>query len=74
MKEKNYSQKDLGRRLKELLNERKKVQQELADYLEVTQAYISQIIAGKTAMNLTTLDGICKFLDTTPNYLIYGTK
>ena len=74
MIERNYTPEDLGRRLKELLNEKNISQRKFANELGVNEGYISHIIKGERALILTNLCKACEILATTPNYLIYGIK
>ncbi len=74
MLKKNYLPKDLGARLKALLIERDISQRELSTMLNLDEGYISNVISGKRSLILSNLDRVCKLLDTTPNYLMYGEK
>ncbi|MDE6469462.1 MAG: helix-turn-helix domain-containing protein [Eubacterium sp.] len=47
-------------------------QQKLAELMDVSVGYISQIERGITKPNLTTIDNICKHLKCDLNYIITG--
>lgn len=74
MIDKNYTPKDLGSRLKELIKENNLTQIQFSEKIEFSRPYISCMIGGKRSLSIETLDKICKALNTTPDYLIYGIK
>ena len=47
-------------------------QESMAEYLDVSTAFISKIERGKTQLSLERLVQICHYLDTTPTQLLYG--
>ena len=48
-------------------------QERLADYLDVSPAFISKIERGKTQLSLERLVQICQYLNVSPTALLYGT-
>lgn len=63
----------IGSRIKEKRKENKQTQEKLAETLDVTVGYISQIERGITKVNLETLSEICAALNTDLCYFINGT-
>lgn len=70
----NYSLADMGARVGELMAERGHCQSELANMLGMNQSFISYLIRGRKGPTVDTLDRLCRALDTTPNYLMYGLR
>ncbi len=67
-----YDPKDLGNRLQGLLYEQEISRKNLCMSLDLSKSILSRIINGDRNLTLKNLDKICKLLETTPNYLIYG--
>lgn len=49
-------------------------QAHLAEFLDVSNAYISKIERGRTAVNLDHLDKICTVLNTSVEFILSGTS
>jgi transcriptional regulator with XRE-family HTH domain len=63
----------MGRRIKKIRKQQKITQKHLAESLEVSTVYISQIENGKTKINLERLVNLANLLDTEPGFLLNGT-
>jgi transcriptional regulator with XRE-family HTH domain len=59
----------IGKRIKKSREENGFTQEQLAEFLDVSNAYISKIERGKTAINLNMLSEICDCLKITPSYI-----
>lgn len=64
--------KAIGRRIKEKRNERGLTQSQIAESLEVSDQYISQIESGKVNLSLNRLVDISDLLDESLSFLING--
>lgn len=62
----------IGKRIKKLRDENGCTQEQLAEFLDVSNAYISKIERGKTTINLNTLSNICDYLKVSPSYILTG--
>lgn len=62
----------IGKRLKKTGEEKGYTQEKLAEFLNVSNAYVSKIERGKTTVNLNTLSNICDFLDISPAFVLTG--
>ena len=62
----------MGERLKKARIEKKFTQEQLAEKLKVSIAYISRIETGKTHVNLQRLNELCAVLDTSESYILNG--
>ncbi|MCI8519527.1 MAG: helix-turn-helix transcriptional regulator [Clostridia bacterium] len=62
----------MGERLKKARIEKKFTQEQLAEKLKVSIAYISRIETGKTHVNLKRLNELCSVLDTSESYILNG--
>lgn len=67
-----YDPKDLVVRLKEIMHEKDINQADLADKMEVTQAFISLTLNGKKNFNTQRLAEICNQIGVSPTYLMFG--
>lgn len=62
----------IGKRIKQARKDNKKTQEDLAEYLEVSNSYISRIERGTTKLSLELLVKICTYLSISPSYLLTG--
>ena len=63
----------IGQRLAKRRKEKHITQEQLAEYLDVSTAFISKIECGRTQINLERLVQICHFLEIEPSYILQGT-
>lgn len=64
----------LGQRIANRRKNNKITQERLAEYLDVSIAFVSKIERGKTQISLERLVQICQFLDISPGELITGAQ
>lgn len=64
--------KSIGKRLQKSRKKANITQEELAELLDVSVGYVSQIERGITKPKLTTIDNICEHLKCDLNYIITG--
>ena len=64
----------IGRRIKKARIEKKYTQEQLADNLDVSVAYMSRLERGNTTVNLKRLTQIAEALNITPGYLLTGSN
>lgn len=62
----------IGRRIKNIRLKRNLKQEELADKIDVSVAFMSRVEAGKSQINLKRLIQIAKVLNVSPGYLLTG--
>lgn len=62
----------IGRRIKQARQTKGYTQEQLAEKLDVSNAYISKIERGKTPINLDRLSDLCIMLEKTPEYILGG--
>lgn len=62
----------IGERLKKARIKKGITQEELAEDMDISIAYISRIENGKTHVSLTRLNELCLILDTTEGYILNG--
>lgn len=62
----------IGKRLQDARKLKKLTQERLAEKLEVSVGYVSQIERGITKPNLEMIDTICKHLDCDLSYIVSG--
>lgn len=62
----------IGKRIKKCREDEGYTQEQLAEFLDVSNAYISKIERGKTSINLNTLATICEYLKVTPSFILTG--
>ncbi|WP_371367739.1 hypothetical protein SRRS_15670 [Sporomusa rhizae] len=62
----------IGQRIKKIRKQKNLTQEKLAESLEVSTVYISQVENGKTKLNLEMLIRIASLLNTDPGYFITG--
>lgn len=60
----------IGNRLKELRNQCNFTQEQLEDYLNLSQGHLSKIENGKRNLNLTLLDKLCAVYNCSPEYIL----
>ena len=64
----------IGRRIKEARNSQNLTQEELADELNISVAFLSRVETGKSHINLKRLTQIAEFLKVSPGYLLTGSN
>jgi len=64
----------IGNRIKKAREDKGVTQETLAEFMDVSNAYISKIERGRTPINLDNLGKICVVLETTPDYILRGTN
>ena len=64
----------IGRRIREARLNKKIRQEELADKINVSVAYMSRVETGKSQINLKRLTQIAEVLDVSPGYLLIGSN
>ena len=62
----------IGRRIKEARNNQNLTQEELADELNISVAFLSRVERGNSHINLKRLNQICGLLDVSEGYLLNG--
>lgn len=62
----------MGERLRKTRVKKGYTQEQLAEIMKVSVAYISRIETGKTHINLTRLNELCTILGTTESYVLNG--
>ena len=62
----------IGKRIKQARENKGLTQEKLAEYLDVSNAYISKIERGKTPINLDRLSEICVVLEESTEYILNG--
>lgn len=62
----------MGERLRKARIKKGFTQEQLAEALKVSIAYVSRIETGKTRVNLKRLNQLCLVLDTTESYILDG--
>ena len=63
----------IGQRIAACRREKHITQEQLAEHLDVSTAFISKIERGRTQISLERLVQICHYLDTTPARILEGT-
>lgn len=64
----------MGSRLKQLRNEYKYTQREVADYLDISQSQLAKVESDERKLKLTKLIKLAVLYDCTEEYLLYGEK
>ena len=64
---------NIGRRIQQVREERRYTQEQLAERLDVGVQHISNIERGVTGISLAALTQVCIILETTADYLLFGT-
>lgn len=64
----------IGKRIRNSRIEKRLTQEELADRLNISVAYMSRMERGSTKVNLKRLIQIAEILDLTPGYLLTGSN
>ena len=64
----------IGKRIKEARNNQNLTQEELADELNISVAFLSRVETGKSHINLKRLTQIAEFLKVSPGYLLTGSN
>lgn len=62
----------IGQRLAKCRKEKHITQEQMAEHLDVSTAFISKIECGRTQINLERLVQICHFLEIEPSYILQG--
>ena len=60
----------VGKNLKKLREENKYTQEQVSDYLGITQSNLSKIENGERNFNMTLLDKLCLLYNCSPEYLL----
>lgn len=68
----NIDYKIIGKRIKQARMNKHKTQEDLAEYLEVSNSYVSRIERGTTKISLELLVKVCNHLDIEPSYVLTG--
>lgn len=68
------NKKELGERIRELIDEKGIQAKDIAEYIGVTQAAMSNYIAGRRNIDTDTLSKIAKFLNVSLEFLIDNTN
>ena len=69
----NFDYTIIGKRIRDARELSGYTQEQLAEFLDVSNAYISRIERGKTKINLDTLGKISNYLNIDPTYILSGT-
>ena len=64
----------IRKRIKEARNNQNLTQEELADELNISVAFLSRVETGKSHINLKRLTQIAEFLKVSPGYLLTGSN
>ncbi len=64
---------EIGTRIKVCRQKKNWTQEKFAEIIDVSPHYIYEIERGSKAMSLHTLDKVSSSLETSPDYIIYGT-
>ena len=64
----------IGKRIKEARNNQNLTQEELADELNISVAFLSRVETGKSHINLKRLTQSAEFLKVSPGYLLTGSN
>lgn len=64
----------LGERLKQARLNKRLTQEDIAEKLDVSVAYISRVESGSSHINLKRLDQICSLLDISESYILNGSS
>ncbi|MNW35218.1 anaerobic benzoate catabolism transcriptional regulator [compost metagenome] len=70
----SYDYSLIGKRIRQAREERELTQEVVAEMLDVSNAYISKIERGKTAISLERLSQLCVVLEESPEYILSGTN
>ncbi|MNW43108.1 anaerobic benzoate catabolism transcriptional regulator [compost metagenome] len=68
----SYDYSLIGKRIRQAREGHGLTQEVLAEKLDVSNAYISKIERGKTAINLERLSQLCVILEESPEYILSG--
>lgn len=64
----------IGSRIKQARKAKRYTQEELAESINMGSKNISQLERGMTGLSVSTLIGICKTLDVSADYILFGIK
>ena len=64
----------IGERLKQARHAKKMTQEQLAEKLDVSVAFLSRVERGHSHLNLNRLSQVCKFLDVSEGYILSGSS
>ena len=62
----------IGKRIKQARKDNNKTQEDLAEFLNISNSYISRIERGTTKLSLELLIKICTYLNVEPSYVLTG--
>ena len=63
---------DIGSRIKQARNQKRITQEQLADMVDVSVQYVSDLERGVTGSSVSTIIRICQVLDVSSDYLLLG--
>lgn len=64
----------MGKRIKQARKAKRYTQAQLAELIEMSSKNFSQIERGETGISLSTLISLCKFLDISADYILFGNQ
>lgn len=64
----------MGKRIKQARKVKRYTQAQLAEIIDMSSKNFSQIERGETGISLSTLISLCKFLDISADYVLFGVK
>ena len=64
----------IGDRLKQARHAKNMTQEQLAEMLDVSVAFLSRVERGHSHLNLNRLSQVCKFLDVSEGYILSGSS
>lgn len=64
----------IGSRIKEARLAKNMTQEDLADQIDISVAFLSRVERGSSHINLKRLDQICELLDVSEGYILNGTS
>ncbi len=64
----------IGERLKQARHAKNMTQEQLAEKLDVSVAFLSRVERGHSHLNLNRLSQVCKFLDVSEGYILSGSS
>ncbi len=74
MKNNSYNSGLIGKRIRQARKAKRYTQAELAEFINMNSKNISQLERGITGISLSTLINICKTLEVSADYILFGIK